>query len=138
MPIGTYCNAEILKAKNGERICLQESWRKSTYVIKRKCKLQVASPVFTFLCHSIYGHGSFDRLAEEWRAICVTEGLGKSAFSDKEVLLVELGVWDKEAYITEEQRKQEIAEAVARQAEQQRILQQAREKQIYEHKDILK
>ncbi len=136
LPIGLYVNQSVQKAQNGDRVCFQESWRKRLYVIKRKVKIPTASPMFSFMCSSVYGHGSFEKLAAEWRVMCVIEGLGEDAFDSSSVLLVELGEWDKVAFIAEEKRKQAIAEAIIRQKEKAELLKLARDEGIYKHPDI--
>lgn len=139
LPYGSYCNAFLAKLKKGERIMVQESWRKTDIRVIRFCKIPTASAYFTFELHSIYGEQmTFDKLCEEWTEVCVNEGLGKQAYDRSSVFLVEYEFFDKEVYEAEELRKQEIAEAMAKQAESDRLLQQAREKGVYEHKDILR
>lgn len=121
LPVGKYCNDNIAKAKYGERVRFVGEGKGSVFVIKRTCRVSVSSDYFRFMCHSIYGHGSFARLSEEWTALSARAGLGgASAYSDREVLLVELGEWDKEVFAYEERRRLETAAAIARKAERER------------------
>lgn len=121
LPVGKYCNDNISKAKYGERVRFVGEGKGSVFVIKRTCRVAVGSDYFRFMCHSIYGHGSFTRLSEEWAALSARAGLGgASAYSDREVLLVELGEWDKEVFAYEERKRIETAAAIARKAERER------------------
>ena len=72
-------------------VIFQADWRQDKRRLVRKCKVSVQSSVFTFLMKSLYGERmTWTELSERWRAECVVEGLGRDAFSETEVLLIEV------------------------------------------------
>ncbi len=138
LPIGMYCNKQIQKAENDSVVEFRDGWQRTKVVLVRKCKVNVNSSVFTFLLQSIYGANMrWEDLRKRWEAWAVVEGIGKDGFSDTEVLLLELKDYDEAEYNAEQERKLLEAEARQKAAEKERLLKQAREKKIYEHKDII-
>lgn len=105
VPYGMYLNKALQKAENGSVIEFRTDWRGDRFILLRKAAVKVNSSVFTLLLKSIYGEdATWRRLAEQWRARCVIEGLGKDAFDPESVLLVELKPFVKEEYEAEQER----------------------------------
>ena len=91
VPVGLYVNKQLQRAEAGSVVEFQADWRRDRFVLVRKAKVAVDSSVFSLLLKSVYGEGaSWRELAERWRAQCIIEGLGKDAFSESEVLLLEV------------------------------------------------
>lgn len=133
IPVGLYCNAVIEKAAPGSIIDFEEGWRKTRVIMTRKCKVAVNSSVFTFLLKSIYGDGmTWERISEDFTALCVNEGLGGQAFSDKEMLLVEYRPFVKEEYEAEQERMRQERERQRKIAEREETLKAIREHR-YKH-----
>lgn len=132
-PTGLYVNAKLDKADKGTLLTFQTAWRKTQVLLVSKCRLNLNTAVGSFIIRYAFPNKTLADLTAEWDAVAINEGYGKSAYSLDNVLLLHTREFIKEIWEEEQRRKQEIAEAVARQAEQQRILQQAREKNIYEH-----
>ena len=105
VPYGRYLNTKLQKAENGSVIEFQCDWRRDKFVLIRKATLKVNSGVFSLLLKSIYGEdATWQKLSEEWRAQCVVEGLGSKAFSEDDVLLLEIKPYVKEEYEAEQER----------------------------------
>lgn len=91
LPIGLYCNRELQNAKIGSILEFCVDWRRDKRLLVRKCKVEVQSSTFTFLMKSLYGeHMTWAMISERWRAECIVEGLGRDAFSETEVMLIEV------------------------------------------------
>ncbi len=138
LPIGMYCNKQIQKAENDSIVEFRDGWQRTKAVLVRKCKVNVNSSVFTFLLQSIYGANMrWEDLRKRWEAWAVVEGIGAQGFSDTECLLIQVKDYDETEYNAEQERKRLEAEARQKAVEKERLLKQAREKKIYEHKDII-
>lgn len=139
IPYGRYCNAKVEGANVGDVVEFREAWRKTLGIVVRKCKVKVNSGVFGFLLKSIYGEAAtWERLRSDWQALCVNEGLGSEAFSDKEALLIEWREFVKEIWEAEQEAKRKEEERRAKALAMEKLLQNARERGIYEHPDIIK
>ena len=104
-PYGRYLNTKLQKAENGSVLEFCVDWRRDKFMLVRKAKLAVNSSVFSLLLKSIYGEdATWQKLSEEWRAKCVVEGLGSKAFSEDDVLLLEVKPYVKEEYEAELER----------------------------------
>ena len=129
-PYGRYLNVQLQKASAGAILDFIVDWRKDRFVLIRRAKIAVNTSAFNLLLKSIYGEdATWQKLSEEWRARCIVEGLGSKAFSEDDVLLLEVKPYVKEEY----------------EAEQERIrLAEEREKRLaeikagtYRHKDVI-
>ncbi|MDE6536067.1 MAG: hypothetical protein K2K82_08695 [Muribaculaceae bacterium] len=130
VPYGRYMNVQLQKASAGAILDFIVDWRKDRFVLIRKATLKVNSSVFSLLLKSIYGEdATWQKLSEEWRAECVIEGLGSKAFSEDDVLLLEVKPYVKEEYEAEQERIR-LAE------ERERIKKEIAEG-TYRHKDII-
>lgn len=141
-PTGLYVNNRLEKLNPSEDdvlLTFQDAWKKTQVLLVSKCRLNLNTSVGSFIIRYMFGSDkTLQWLTDQWDAVAINEGYGKNAYGLDNVLLLHTREFIKEIWEEEQHRKQQIAEAVARQAERERILQQAREKQIYEHKDILK
>ena len=91
LPIGLYCNKELQNAKIGDVVEFSVDWRRDKRRLVRKCKVVVQSSTFTFLMKSLYGERmTWAELSERWRAECIVAGLGRDAFSEAEVMMIEV------------------------------------------------
>ncbi len=91
LPWGLYCNRELQSARNGDILEFQTDWRIDRRRLVRKCKVEVNSGVFTFLLKSLYGERTrWEDVRKRWEAECIIEGLGRDAFSETEVMLIEV------------------------------------------------
>lgn len=91
IPFGMYCNRDIQKAKQGDEIDLQCGWERKRMILMHSCRIKVNSEIFTFMCKSLYrGFNTASALFANWEAQCISEGLGKHAFSHEEVILIEV------------------------------------------------
>lgn len=139
IPYGRYCNAKVESANVGDVIEFREAWRKTLGIVVRKCKVSVNSGVFGFLLKSIYGEAAtWEGLRADWTALCVNEGLGSEAFSVKEVLLIEWREYIKEIYEAEQEAKRREQERRDKALAREKLLQDARERGIYNHPDIIR
>lgn len=130
IPYGLYLNKALQKAEAGSVVEFCADWRRDKFVLLRKAKLAVNSSVFSLLMKSIYGEdATWQSLSEQWRAQCIIEGLGKDAFSESEVLLLEVKSFVKEEYEAEQERIR-LAE------EKERIKKEIAEG-TYRHKDVI-
>lgn len=90
LPIGMYCNENILKAKSGDIVEFWQDWRHEKMVLLRKCKLLVKSSAFTFMAKSIYGeHTTISGMMKKWERQALNEGIGIKGFSRTEAVLIE-------------------------------------------------
>lgn len=129
-PYGRYLNQKLLNAKSGDLIDFCVDWRKDRFILIRRAKIAVNTSAFTLLLKSIYGEdATWQKLSEEWKARCIIDGLGKDAFSDSDVLLLEVKPFVKEEYEAEQERIR-VAE------ERERIKKEIAEG-TYRHKDII-
>lgn len=127
---GKYLNAQLQKASAGAIIDFIADWRKDRFVLIRKATLKVNSSAFTLLLKSIYGdEATWDSVSGQWRSQCVVEGLGAKAFSESDVLLLELKPFDKEEYEAELERIRVAEEREKRLAEIKAG--------TYRHKDVI-
>lgn len=130
VPYGRYLNVQLQKASAGAIVDFIVDWRKDRFILIRKAKVAVNTSCFTLLLKSIYGEdATWQKLSEEWRANCIIDGLGKDAFSDSDVLLLEVKPFVKEEYDAEQERIR-LAE------ERERIKKEIAEG-TYRHKDII-
>lgn len=91
LPIGLYCNRELQNARIGSILEFCVDWRRDKRRLARKCNVEVQSSIFTFLIKSLYGERmTWASLSERWRAECIIDGLGRNAFSETEVMLIEV------------------------------------------------
>ena len=101
-PYGRYLNQKLLNAKSGDLVEFCVDWRRDKFVLIRRAKIAVNTSAFNLLLKSIYGEdATWQKLSEEWRARCVIEGLGSKAFSEDDVLLLEVKPYVKEEYEAE-------------------------------------
>lgn len=127
VPFGLYLNKALQKAESGTLLEFQTSWRRDTRVLVRKCRVPVNSSMFTFMCKSLYGEGmSWASLSKQWRAESIIEGLGKDAFSDSEVLLIEVAPYDEAQHKAEQEAKRKAKEEAERHAERDKVIENAR------------
>lgn len=117
-------------------LTFQDAWRKTQVLLVSKCRLNLNTAVGSFIIRYAFPNKTLADLKSEWDAVCITEGFGKNAYSLDNVLLLHTREFIKEIWEEEQRRKQEIAEAVARRAEQQRLLENAK-RGIYQHPDIV-
>lgn len=138
VPFGRYCNPGIEEAKPDAIIDFIESWRKTRVILTRKCRLTINSGAFTFMLKHIYGEqATWNRLKSDWEALCINEGLGAQAFSDKEALLLEYRIFIKEEYEAEQEAQRVRIERLEKAMAREKLIADAK-KGIYNHKDILK
>lgn len=91
LPIGAYCNAALQKAKSGQEVTFQTSWRKEKRTIVNISRFRINSPEFTFMLRSIYGKNmTIAKLIERWEAWAILEGYGKNGFSREQCLIIEV------------------------------------------------
>ena len=129
VPVGVYLNTQLQKAKAGSVVEFRADWRRDKFILLRKATLPVNSSVFTLLFKSLYGeNATWQGVSEQWRAQCIIEGLGKDAFSESEVLLLELKPFVKEEYEAEQER--------IRLAEEREERLKAIKELRYKHKDV--
>lgn len=77
-PIGKYLNKELQKARPGDFIIFQNGWRREKRKLARICRIEISSPVFTFLLRSIHGEtASINGIKEKWADLSVLEGFGR-------------------------------------------------------------
>lgn len=117
-------------------LTFQTAWRKTQVLLVSKCRLNLNASVGSFIIRYAFPNKTLADLTAEWDAVAINEGYGKNAYSIDNVLLLNTREYIKEIWEEEQRRKQEIAEAVARQAEQQRLLENAK-RGIYQHPDIV-
>lgn len=130
VPYGRYLNVQLQKASAGAILDFIVDWRKDKFVLIRKATLKVNSSAFSLLLKSIYGEdATWQKLSEEWRARCIVEGLGSKAFSEDDVLLLEVKNYVKEEYEAEVERIRLAEEREKRLAEIKAG--------TYRHKDII-
>lgn len=122
-PVGLYCNNALDNASVGDIVDFEDGWRKERVVITRKCHISVNSAAFTFLLKSIYGDSmTWEKLKGDWSALCVNEGLGADAFSDKETLLLEYRPYDKYEHKAEQEAKRKLEELVKKEKAREKLL----------------
>ena len=129
-PFGRFLNTKLQKVENGSVLEFQTDWRRDKFVLIRKAKLAVNTSAFNLLLKSIYGEdATWQSVSEEWKAQCIVEGLGSKAFSEDDVLLLEVKPYVKEEYEAElerirlaEEREKRLAEIKAG---------------TYRHKDVI-
>ena len=130
VPYGRYLNAKLQKAENGSILEFCVDWRKDRFVLIRKAKIAVNTSAFNLLLKSIYGEdATWQKLSEEWKAQCIVEGLGSKAFSEDDVLLLEVKPYVKEEYEAELER--------IRFAEERERIKKEIAEGTYRHKDVI-
>lgn len=89
LPIGTYANQAIQKAKIGQTVEFSTDWMREKMVLSRKTRFRINTTEFSFLIRHIYGEQmTIGKLFEQWEAWSVVEGYGKDGFSRDECLLL--------------------------------------------------
>lgn len=140
VPQGLYVNQRLEKLNPSEDdvlLTFAENWRKTQVLLISKCRLNLNTAVGSFIIRYAFGSDkTLQWLTDQWDAVAINEGFGKNAYSLDNVLLLHTREFIREIWEEEQRRKQEIAEAVARQAEQQRLLENAK-RGIYQHPDIV-
>lgn len=130
VPYGMYLNKALQRCQNGSILEFVVDWRRDKFILIRKAKVAVNTSCFTLLLKSIYGEdATWQSVSEMWRAQCIIDGLGKDAFSDSDVLLLEVKPFVKEEYEAEQERIR-IAE------ERERIKKEIADG-TYRHKDVI-
>lgn len=105
VPYGRYLNTQLQRATAGQIIDFIVDWRKDRFILLRRAKVAVNTSCFTLLLKSIYGEdATWQSVSEQWRANCIVDGLGKSAFDEQSVLLLEVKKYIKEEYEAEQER----------------------------------
>lgn len=105
VPYGRYLNTQLQKASAGQIIDFIVDWRKDRFILIRKAKVAVNTSCFTLLLKSIYGEdATWQSISEMWRAQCIIDGLGSSAFDTENVLLLSIKPFVKEEYEAEQER----------------------------------
>lgn len=152
VPQGLYVNKKLDKAEKGTLLIFQDTWRKTHALLASKCRINLNTAAGSFVIRYAFPNKTLADLTAEWDAVCLNEGYmtanSKSkAYSLDNVLLFHVREFIKEILEAEEHRKQEIAEAIARQAEEaRRTEERQRERErlmelakngIYQHPDIL-
>lgn len=128
-PYGRYLNVQLQKASAGAILDFIVDWRKDRFVLIRRAKIAVNTSAFNLLLKSIYGEdATWQKLSEEWRARCVLDGLGNKAFSEDDVLLLEVKPYVKEEYEAEQER-------IRAEKEREERLKAIKELR-YKHKDV--
>lgn len=117
-------------------LIFQDAWRKTQVLLVSKCRINLNTAVGSFIIRYAFPNKTLATLTTEWTAVCLNEGYGKTAYSLDNVLLLHTREFIKEIWEAEERRKQEIADAIARQAERQRLPGNAK-RGIYQHPDIM-
>lgn len=136
-PTGLYVNAKLDKAEKDTLLTFRDAWHKHQVLLVSKCRLNLNTVVGSFIIRYMFGSDkTLQWLTDQWDAIAINEGFGKNAYSVDNVLLLHTREFIREIWEEEQRRKQEIADAVARQAEQQRLLENAK-RGIYQHPDIV-
>lgn len=135
-PTGLCVNSKLDKADKDTLLTFRDAWHKHQVLLVSKCRLNLNTAVGSFIIRYMFGSDkTLQWLTDQWDAVAINEGYGKSAYS-MDVLLLHTREFIKEIWEEEQRRTQEIAEAVARQAEQQRLLENAK-RGIYQHPDIV-
>lgn len=130
VPYGLYLNKALQKAQNGSILEFVADWRRDKFILIRKATLKVNSSCFTLLLKSIYGEdATWQSVSEMWKAQCIIDGLGKSAFDEQSVLLLEVKKYVKEEYEAEQER--------IRQAEEREERMKAIKELRLQHKDVI-
>lgn len=122
VPQGLYVNRKLDIAEKDTLLTFQDAWRKTQVLLVSKCRINLNTAVGSFIIRYAFPNKTLAELTAEWTAVCVNEGCGKSAYSLDNVFVLHTREFIKEIWEAEEQRKQEIAEAVERQAERERNL----------------
>lgn len=105
VPYGRYLNVKLQKAENGSVLEFQTDWRRDKFVLIRRAKIAVKTSAFNLLLKSIYGEdATWQSISEQWKAQCIIEGLGSKAFSEDDVLLLDVKPYVKEEYEAELER----------------------------------
>lgn len=130
VPYGRYLNVQLQKAAAGQIVDFIVDWRKDRFILIRRAKIAVNTSAFTLLLKYIYGEdATWQSVSEMWKANCIIDGLGKDAFSDSDVLLLEVKKYVKEEYEAEQERIR-LAE------EREKRLEQIKAG-TYRHKDVI-
>ena len=91
LPIGMYCNQALQKAKPGDWVLFESTWKRTDMRIVQLCRFRINSPEFTFMLRSIYGENmSIAKLMERWEAWAVVEGIGANGFDHENCIILEV------------------------------------------------
>lgn len=91
LPIGMYCNQALQKAKPGDWVLFESTWKRTDMRIVQICRFRINSPEFTFMLRSIYGENmTIAKLMERWEAWAVVEGIGKDGIDKEQCIIVEV------------------------------------------------
>ncbi len=91
LPIGLYCNQALQKAKPGDWVLFESTWKRTDMRIVQLCRFRINSPEFTFMLRSIYGENmTIAKLMERWEAWAVVEGIGAAGIDHESCIIVEV------------------------------------------------
>lgn len=91
LPIGMYCNQALQKAKPGDWVLFESTWKRTDMRIVQLCRFRINSPEFTFMLRSIYGENmTIAKLMERWEAWAVVEGIGKDGIDKEKCIIIEV------------------------------------------------
>lgn len=91
IPIGTYCNQALQKAKIGDEVRFETEWRRDVRRIVNICRFRINTPEFTFMLRNIYGENmTIAKLFERWEAWAVVEGIGKGGIDKEQCIILEV------------------------------------------------
>lgn len=91
LPIGMYCNQALQKAKPGDWVLFESTWKRTDMRIVQICRFRINSPEFTFMLRSIYGEGmTIAKLFERWEAWAVVEGIGRDGIDHESCIIIEV------------------------------------------------
>lgn len=122
VPFGRYLNVKLQKASAGDILDFIVNWRRDRYILIRKATVAVNSSCFTLLLKSIYGEeATWQSISEQWRANCILDGLGASAFDTDNVLLLSVKKFIQEEYDAELERIRLAEEQARKQAEKEAL-----------------
>lgn len=91
LPIGLYCNKALQKAKPGDWVLFESTWKRTDMRIVQICRFRINSPEFTFMLRSIYGESmTIAKLMERWEAWAVVEGIGAAGIDHENCIILEV------------------------------------------------
>lgn len=123
VPYTRFLNPKIEKAEKDTLLRFKDAWRATDVLLVSKCRLNLNTAVGSFIIRYMFGSDkTLPWLTEQWDALCITEGFGKSAYSLDNVLLLHTREFIKEIYEEEQRIKQEREEALRAAAEREQAM----------------
>lgn len=91
VPIGTFCNAKLQKAKIGDKVRFETEWRRDARRIVNICCFRINTPEFTFMLRNICGENmTIAKLFERWEAWATVEGIGAAGIDHESCIIIEV------------------------------------------------